>query len=120
MSSIYYDQVGVPSAYSDDGVHIFLFNGAPVAYIEGDSIYAFYGTHLGWLIGGWIVDHEGDHVFFTEVAGPGPVKPLKELAPLKELKELFPLKDVKELKPLQPVIGLDWSPLTLEAFFRLD
>ena len=119
MEIIFYNQEGNPVAYSDDGVHIYLYNGDPVGYIAADSIYSFAGDHLGWFIGGWILDHDGDCLFFMPNADGGPLKPLAMLVPLKELKDLLPAKNIREIKPTIPAKSMDWSPLSLEEFFRL-
>lgn len=52
MSLDFYDRNGRPYAYSDDGEHIFTFNGKPVAYICEDSIYRFDGQHVGYFESG--------------------------------------------------------------------
>ncbi len=44
----FYDESGSAVAYSDDGTHIYLFSGQPVAYFQRDSVYSFGGRHLGW------------------------------------------------------------------------
>ena len=119
IDMIFYDREGNPIAYSEDGVHIYLYNGDPVGYIDADSIYSFSGDHLGWFNAGWILDHNGDCLFFMLNARGGPLKPLAMLAPLKELKDLLPTKNTREIKPMVPTKNMDWSPLSLEKFFRL-
>ena len=117
---IFYNEAGEAVAYSEDGVHIYLYSGIPVAYFDKNSIYSYSGRHLGWFEDGWIRDNNCDCVFFIENAKGGPLKPLKKLKPLKGLKKLKPLKKLKELKPLKPVKSLNWSLLSLEKFFELN
>ena len=116
---VFYNYLGEVIAYSEDGCHIYLFNGTPIAYIDDDSIYSFKGKHLGWFKHDWILDHEGRHLLFIEGARGGPVKPVRQLAPVKGLKQLLPLKGLKELKPLRPITSLEWSPLSIENFFQI-
>jgi hypothetical protein len=111
MDIVFYDQNGAPVAYSEDQLHIFLYNGKPVAYFDENSIYSFSGKHLGWYKDGWILDHDGNAAFFTDHAQGVPLKPLKDLIPLKENKDLMPVKALKELKPLKPLKTLNWTQL---------
>ena len=118
MSLEFYDQVGAPVAYADDLEHIYAFSGEPVAYIQNDSIYDYGGRHLGWFFGGWVLDHNGNHVYFTDQAIGGPLKPLRMLRPLKGLKSLKPLKGIKAIKPIRPIRSLSWSNLMGLNFFE--
>lgn len=114
----FYDRNGRPICYTQDGEHIYLFSGEPVAYLYDGSVYAFSGKHLGWYIDGWIRDHNGNCVFFTEHASGGPIKPVRQVRPVKSVKQIRPIKGVKEIKPVRPVRTLSWSPLSSEAFFE--
>ena len=114
----FYDRTGKPVAYTEDGTHVYLFTGEPVAYFVEDAVYGFNGKHLGWLDKGWIRDLNGACVFFSENAsGSGPLKPLKELRPLKSLKQLKPIKSIREIKHIRAVDSLSWSPLSGTQFF---
>jgi len=68
MEFIFYDLNGSPTAYTEDGTHIYFFSGEPVAYFVDESVYSFTGVHLGRFENGWIRDNNGDCVFFTEYA----------------------------------------------------
>jgi hypothetical protein len=72
---VFYDRNGDPVAYTDDGEYVYLFNGSAVGHLVRDSVYAYDGTHLGWFIDGWIRDHDGHCVYFTDDAEGGPVSP---------------------------------------------
>ena len=80
---VFYDNHGRPTAYTEDDIHIYLFTGEPVAYIDRDAVYGYNGKHLGWFSNGWIRDLNGCCVFFSEKAnGCGPVKPIKYICPV--------------------------------------
>ncbi len=113
----FYDQAGVPIAYTEDLQNIYLFSGEPVAYIDGDSIYSYSGEHLGWFVNGWVIDHNGDNVYFSENTKGGPFKPLKQFLPFKGFKGFLPFKGFKELKPFKPVVSLGWSDMANVSFF---
>ncbi|MFH1385121.1 MAG: 4-fold beta flower protein [Candidatus Omnitrophota bacterium] len=105
----FYDQSGYPIAYCDDGHHIYLFSGKPVAYILEDSVFSFEGHHLGWLHNGWVRDHNGDAVFFTENASGGILKPIPNPRPFKAFKEFLPFKGFRNFPPLKPLWSLEWG-----------
>lgn len=105
----FYNNVGDSVAYSEDDIHIYLFDGTPVAYIDGDSIYAYSGIHLGGFLNGWIRDHGGNCMFFNEESTGGPSKPFKKFKPF---------KGFKEFKPFKPFATLTWSDHSSEDFFK--
>lgn len=114
----FYDKNGKPIAYSEDDVHIFLFTGEPRAYIDGISIYSYPGKHIGWFIDGWIRDHSGNCVMFSEKASGGPIKPIKQIKPIKGIKQIKPIKRIKQIKPILPIKSLSWSNVSGIVFFR--
>ena len=59
MKSTFYDSNGRHVAYTEDDVHIYLFSGEPVAYLDNGSVYSFSGRHLGWFENGCIRDNNG-------------------------------------------------------------
>src|SRR5215831_14356200 len=92
MELTFYDVNGRPIAYSDDGRYIYAFSGLPLAYLDGDSVYAFDGQHLGWWERGWVRDHQGAWVFFTDSAVvDGPPMPAKHAQPVKGFRNMPPL-----------------------------
>lgn len=113
----FYDKDGQPTAYTEDGEHIYLFSGEPVAFIDGNDIYNFNGKHLGWLDSGWIIDHDGECVFFTKSASGGAMKPTRNVKPVKNVKEMKPMKGMKEKSPRKPRLRRAWSKLSGEPFF---
>lgn len=117
MAIEFYDKSGAPTAYSEDGEHIFLFSGVPVAFMDGDAVFSFAGRQLGWFEDGWIRDKSGHCVFFTHDATGGPVKPVKHVKPVKGVKHVKPVKGVKQVKSVKAVKSLSWSPLSGPQFF---
>ena len=115
----FYNSSGRAVAYlHDDGEHIYLFSGQPVAYLSNDAVYAFNGTQLGWFENGWIRDLTGKCVFFTETStGSGPIKPVKHVKPVKGVKHVRPLKCVKHARHAKAAKSLSWSQLSGEQFF---
>lgn len=113
----YYDKNGNPFCYTEDDCHIYDFDGNPIAYIDHENVWNYDGKHLGFIYKGWIIDHSGKYLLFSEQSTGGPLKPLKGLSPLKGLKALKPLKGLKELTPLRPLTSLSWSELSMDEFF---
>ncbi len=112
----FYNRNGIPIAYEDNG--IYLFNGKPVAYIDGNAVYGYNGKHLGWYDNGWIRDLSGCCVFFTKNAsGFGPLKPLTRIEPIKSVKQVKPVKFVRQAKYVRSVDSMAWSSLSGEIFF---
>lgn len=106
---VFYDESGRAVAYTEDGEHIFGYSGVPLAYVEGDSVYSYSGAHLGWYLDGWIRDHAGACVYFTEAATGGPIKPMRAVKPVKGVKSILPIRGIKAIKPLRPLNQFDWS-----------
>lgn len=116
---VFYDNHGGPTAYTEDGVHIYLFTGEPVAYLDRDAVYGYNGRQFGWFDNGWIRDLNGECVFFSENArGSGPVKPVKHICPKKCIKHIKPIKCIKEIRRVRAVNHLGWSQLSGIAFFK--
>lgn len=114
---VFYDQHGRPVAYSEDSLHIYLFTGEPVAYLDGNAVYGFNGKHFGWFENGWIRDLNGFCVFYTEDAAGGPVKPIKCICPIKSVKQIQPIKCIQEIQRIRAVDSLGWSKLSGAQFF---
>ncbi len=114
----FYDVGGRPVAYSDDGRLVYDFGGLSLAYLDGDSVYAFDGQHLGWWGNGWVRDHQGAWVFFTESAVGGPPTPTRQARPAKGYKNLPPASAFKHVKPAPVANSLGWSSRSGSQFFQ--
>ena len=118
MDVVYYDKKGKPLCYCDDGIHIFSFDGKPLAYINDEDIYSFPGRHLGWLKDGWIRDHQGQCVLFSELSRGGPGLPGKMGVPGKSGKFGLPGKGGRDGRQSQPGFNNNWSSATSQELFR--
>lgn len=114
---VFYSKSGQPIAYTEDGQHLYLFSGKPVAYLSNDAVYSFSGEHLGWFEDGWIRDTERKCVFFTSQARSGPAKPIKRMKPIKHVKQMKPIKGVKQVRCVKGIKSRLWSDLSGEQFF---
>ena len=101
----------------DDYPTIYLYNGKPVGWISNESVYAFSGKHLGWYVDGWIIDHKGYYVYFTEISNGGPVKPCRQVRPVRGVRQVRPVRGVMEVSPVRPYKSLSWSDLN-DKFFE--
>lgn len=118
MPMTFYDRSGKPVAYTEDDVHIFLYSGYPVGYFYDGSVYSYSGRHLGTLRTGWIRDHAGACVFFTDEAMEnGLAFPPKHVKPPKLLKKPKPAKGRREAPPPRAEDAAEWSPSSSETFF---
>ena len=118
MPMTFYERSGRPVAYTEDDVHIFLFSGYPVGYLCDGSVYSYSGRHLGTLRTGWIRDHAGCCVFFTDEAmNGGPALPPKHVKPPKLLKKPKPPKGRRETPPPGADDAAAWSQHASETFF---
>lgn len=119
MDFTLYDVDGRPIAYCDDGHHLYAFSGSPLAYLDSDSVYAFQGHHLGWWDRGWVRDHFGACVFFTEAAaGGGTSLPDVHPRPAKGAKRPRPVAAYRLPKPVRTVDASSWSLRSGMQFFQ--
>lgn len=75
----FYNRRGHAVAYlDDDDISIYLYSGAPVAWLSEHSVYSYSGKHLGWLkmAGSWI---EPEDVFSLQNMQPADPYALFEL-----------------------------------------
>lgn len=118
MQLTFFDKHGKPVCYTEDGSHLFSFDGTPLAYFHGNSVYTFSGLHLGWLDDGLIRDSYGRCLLFSPAAHSGPTKPTCYTEPTKSTKQTMSTKGTKQTTPARPTFGLSWSEITPEQFFR--
>ncbi len=118
MPMTFYDRSGKAVAYTEDDVHIFLYSGYPVGYLYDSSVYSYSGRHLGTLRAGWLRDHAGACVFFTDAVTEGDAPlPAKHMKPPKLLKKPKPPKGRREAPPPRADNSDEWSQHSSETFF---
>lgn len=115
----FYDKNGYPICYTIDNIHLYSFDGQPLAYIHLGKVWSYDGCCLGWLHNYWIVDNTGCFLYFSEYSTGGMHKPLKHLHPLRSIRHLRPIKCLRHLPPLKPLLRLSWSTLSPQEFFKL-
>lgn len=114
----FYDQAGDAIAYSDDGEHIYLFTGKPVAYLDSDAVYSNDGDQRGWFADGWIRDKGGRCVAFSNRAVEGPFRPPMHAKPEKGVRQPRPLKATQDPRTLHPIYSNAWSEQSATEFCR--
>ncbi|MBE5968441.1 MAG: hypothetical protein E7255_16055 [Lachnospiraceae bacterium] len=102
----------------DNYTTIYLFSGEPIAWISDESIYSFSGHHIGWFQDGWVRDHNGECVFFTQNSIGGPAKPAKQACPARGARWARPARGAREARPARSARSTSWSSLSDEAFLR--
>ena len=114
---VFYDRSGNPVAYSEDGDHLYLYNGTPAAYFDSSRVYSFSGRPLGFFEDGWIFANDGTRALFTDAASEGPTMPVRRVQPVKSVKRVLPVKYIRRVPPVRPTTSLRWSELSGEQFF---
>lgn len=114
---VFYDRTGVAVAYTEDGTHIFLFGGQPIAYLDSDAIYSYGGELLGWFENGWVRDKDGRCVAFSEQAVGGPQRPVKKSWPHQSPRQASPVKEHQDPRSLRPIHSNAWSAESAHDFF---
>lgn len=118
MLTFYNSQGGAIAYLDDDNVSIYLYNGTPVAWLSGEDVYSYPGRYLGWMQEGWVFDRNGARAFFTDNANGGPVKPVRQVRPVRGVRDVRPVRGVREVRPVKPVKSLNWSRLSVAAYFN--
>ncbi len=85
-------------------------SGKHVAFVDGDSVYDYSGSHVGW----WRKDHIRDSrgavgLYTSSSANLGVTKPYLAYAPFPPLKAFAPFKPFKAFKPFRPYDQWSWS-----------
>lgn len=101
-----------------DKIHIYAWDGTPVAFVEKSAVFTFAGAHLGFYEAGWLRDLTGKCVGMAEAGrgGPNPPKAKHHEAPAekKEPPEKPKLEDLPDRAPLRPA----WSETSPADFFK--
>lgn len=113
-----YDKDGEAVAYIDtsDDLTIYLWGGAPVAYLEDGNIWGFNGNHLGWFEDGIMRNQNGDVVGFVKGAVSGVFINFESFKGFKDFKGF---KGFKEFVPFKPFYSNSFSNMPLSLFLAL-
>ena len=111
-----YDRSGRPTAYIEmENDHtVYLWDGSPVAYTDGDNVYGFNGRHLGWFEQGILYDRYGQGIGFTSESCPSRVSSESP----KGQKKVRPGKSGTATPPMKPVYDPTASDDDLTLFLR--
>lgn len=112
-----YDRFGDGVAYSDDGVHIYLFGGAAVSYLIAGALYRYRGDQVGWYEDGWVRDRNGRCVAFSQWAVDGPTRAPMNAHPAKSIRQVRPTKEPCDPRTLRPIHSNAWSEIAAKDFF---
>jgi len=115
-----FDKHGKAAFFLDqDKIHVYAWDGSPVAFVEKEAVFTFKGRHLGWYEDGWLRDLEGKCVGFDNpgTGGPNPPRVKPHLAPPAEKKEP-PEKPAIEKMPERPPRRAAWSEKSDRDFFK--
>ena len=116
----FHNKSGKANYYLDgDDIHIYSWEGDPVAFVERTAVFTFDKTHLGWYEGGWLRDKAGKCVGMIEPGGktgPNPPKAKHREAPA-EKKEAPDKPEIEDL-PDRPARKPVWSDLGDKDFFK--
>lgn len=117
--STFYDSGGSAIAYiSEDSDGIYLYSGAPVAYVDDEHLWSYRGRWLGWMQQGLIYDRRGRVAFFADDAQGGPAKPARRARPARSARHARPARSAREARPARPARSASWSDLSGEQYFR--
>lgn len=122
-----FDKAAKPIAYinyADDGLTIYMWDGTPVAYFDGEEdIYHFNGQFLGWYVNHVLYNAEGYAVASEKGIVRGEINMNNTFAEsVKGLKRLKPVPHVKSVKPVTPQFKDEWSVSinSLSKFFLME
>ena len=109
MTLIFFNKTGKAVWYTNNKNDIFSFDGTPVGYIQNDSVYAYFGAHLAWFFDGWIINHNGEAMFFIKNVIGGPAIPAIQSIPNKLTKQTIPNKRPRATPPSRPPKRNSWA-----------
>lgn len=117
VSVTFYDRSGRATAYSEDGVHVYLFSGEPVAYLNAEALYSYRGELMGWFEDGWLRDKDGRCIAYSDQATGGPLQPVKGARPNQSARQAVPAQQRQDPRSLRPIHSNAWSNQTAQEFF---
>lgn len=114
---VFFDSRGAAVAFMDADDVIITWDGRPAAIIDGAAVFQFDGRHAGWFLDGWIRDHQGGAVYFTDHATGGPVRPVRHVRGVRGIRGVRPARGARQAQPVRPVRRTSWSPLAVGTTF---
>lgn len=116
-----FNKKGKASFFIDqDMIHIYSWDGEPVAFVEKGGVWTFKKDHLGWYEEGWFRDEDGKCVGFIEIAlgrgGPNPPKtkhPADQPADKKDMPDQPEIEETPDRPPRKAL----WSETSAAEFF---
>ena len=105
-----YDQTGRAYAWLDPaGNHVIGLAGEHLAFIHGDSVYTWDGSHIGWWHDDHIRDQSGEVVvFLSNAIGLGVTMSINGTKPIAPRKAMIPKHPMKATQPVQPTQQTTW------------
>lgn len=112
----FYDVNGVAAAFIDsENMTVYLWDGEPVAYVKGESLYGFNGKHLGWFTESMIWNNQGRPLGYMADAANRAVQPITEP---KGAKHALPKRAKRQQPTASITLKADWSSQLLTPFLR--
>lgn len=112
MDQSLFDKDGRAVAYIHDDFHgsIYLWEGSPAAYLDGEHIFGMNGRHLGWFINQVLYTNDGTRIGFTSATcpvPPGTEPPKTERRPVDHIQPKYSSPPTPKLSFLAAEIALD-------------
>ncbi len=110
----------------DEERTIYLWDGTPVAYlvsenktINGDEVFGFNGTCLGWYYEGILYDRDGYVAGAKKGVAKGLINTIiTHTERIKSIKHIKPVKHVRHISPIQHIFINKWSDTNLTTFLN--
>lgn len=105
-----YDRTGRVYAWLHETEKIYGLNGANLAFIADDSVYAWNGTHVGWWQDGHIRDRSGSVALFTaDAESLGVARPARSARPAAPARSASPARPARSARPARPAKRTSWA-----------
>jgi hypothetical protein len=119
MTLIFFDKTGKAVLFTNTKNDIFSFNGIPIGYIHNHSVYSYFGSHIAWFFDGWILNHNGEAMFFTKDAVGGPGRPAQQAILNKLTPQTTPNKRARATPPSRSPKRNTWAS-NLNNLLKID
>jgi hypothetical protein len=86
------------------------------AFIEGDGVFSFGGSHRGSFADGYFRDKRGDAIAFVQSATGGPMTPIPEIPPIPAIPPIAPIPPLPPIPPIAPIGSFSWSRMSWDDF----